>query len=341
MTAINRQIRELAPVLNSPTVRRRSRWKLSNKAVPVAAMMKQHGGATYVFAVSMKSGETIATFSLAGLPAGAQVEVIGEDRKIQAAAGKFQDAFADWDVHSIGSGRSRRSPGKLPLKKKRVEAEALGRRGLCAGLLAAFVLIIALNYGVLSPGRVQTGSRAWFVVLIAAFLTGYIDTCVGGGHGTLLTPILILLGFAATMVASAVLLSEICIGIVATILNHRVGNIRLSHGEQHRRVLLVPAGCSLVGSFIAVTLAVNAPPKWVNAWIGLIIIAVGILLLAGRGIPREFSMRRIAVLGTIAAFNKGLSGGGYGPLLTSGQLLSGVSEKGAVSITPPAQGRPA
>ena len=214
----------------------------------------------------------------------------------------------------------------------------LAAAALCVGLLAAFTLIIVLNYGVLSSSHVQTGSYAWFVVLIAAFLTGYVDTCVGGGHGTVLTPILILLGFAAAMVVPAVLLSEICIGIVATILNQRVGNIRLSHGEQHRRVLLVLAVCSLVGSFIAVTVAVHAPTKWVNAWIGLIIMAVSVLLLARRGISRELSMRRIAVLGTIAAFNKGLSGGGYGPLLTGGQLLSGVSEKGAVSITPPARG---
>jgi uncharacterized membrane protein YfcA len=35
---------------------------------------------------------------------------------------------------------------------------------------------------------------------------------------------------------------------------------------------------------------------------------------------------------------KGISGGGYGPLLTAGQVLSGVCEKGAVSITPPARG---
>jgi hypothetical protein len=214
----------------------------------------------------------------------------------------------------------------------------LAALALCLGLVAAFALIIALNYGVLSPGLMRVGSRGWFVVLIAAFLTGYVDTCVGGGHGTVLTPILILLGFAAAMVVPAVLLSEICIGVVATVLNHRVGNIRLSRGGQHRRVLLVLAMWSLVGSFIAVTVAVNAPPKWVNAWIGLIIIAVGVLLLAGRAVPGEISMRRIALLGAIAAFNKGLSGGGYGPLLTSGQLLSGVSEKGAVSITPPARG---
>ena len=35
----------------------------------------------------------------------------------------------------------------------------------------------------------------------------------------------------------------------------------------------------------------------------------------------------------LAAFNKGLSGGGYGPIVTAGQIMSGVVEKSAVSIT--------
>lgn len=37
--------------------------------------------------------------------------------------------------------------------------------------------------------------------------------------------------------------------------------------------------------------------------------------------------------GLLAAFNKGLPGGGYGPLVTVGQIISGVGEKSAVSIT--------
>ncbi len=71
----------------------------SNKDVPVATMMKKQGGATYVFAVAMKPGETDAAFTLDGLPAGAQVEVLGEDRKIEPADGKFRDQFRNWDVH--------------------------------------------------------------------------------------------------------------------------------------------------------------------------------------------------------------------------------------------------
>ena len=38
-------------------------------------------------------------------------------------------------------------------------------------------------------------------------------------------------------------------------------------------------------------------------------------------------------LSGIASFNKAFSGGGYGPLVTSGQILSGVPGKAAVGIT--------
>ena len=98
VTAINKQIHELAPALNSATVQDALKVESSNKDVTVAAMVKRQGGATYVFAVPMNPGETEATFTLDGLPAGAKIEVLGENRKIEAA-GKFQDTFVDWAVH--------------------------------------------------------------------------------------------------------------------------------------------------------------------------------------------------------------------------------------------------
>ena len=44
------------------------------------------------------------------------------------------------------------------------------------------------------------------------------------------------------------------------------------------------------------------------------------------------------MLGLIASFNKGMSGGGYGPVVTSGQLLSGVESKNSIGITSLAEG---
>ncbi|MCW5554821.1 MAG: hypothetical protein KIS67_21995 [Verrucomicrobiae bacterium] len=109
VTAINRQIKELAPVLNSPTVPNAVRVNSTNAAVPVADMVKRYEGATYLFAVGMRHGETSATFKLDGISAEAIVEVLGEDRTLLAKDGSFTDRFAPWDVHlySVGSWISR------------------------------------------------------------------------------------------------------------------------------------------------------------------------------------------------------------------------------------------
>ena len=43
-------------------------------------------------------------------------------------------------------------------------------------------------------------------------------------------------------------------------------------------------------------------------------------------------------LGVLATFNKGISGGGYGPLIVSGQILSGVETKNSTGMTTQAEG---
>jgi hypothetical protein len=96
ITDINKQIASLAPVLNSPTVADGATVKSSNTAVPVDLMVKNHGGATYIFAVAMRSGSTTATFTV---PSGDQVEVLGENRMLTVSGGKFSDQFESYAVH--------------------------------------------------------------------------------------------------------------------------------------------------------------------------------------------------------------------------------------------------
>ena len=67
--------------------------------------------------------------------------------------------------------------------------------------------------------------------------------------------------------------------------------------------------------------------------IGIIVLSMGIIILIRHNSPGKFSWRKVTGLGITAAFNKGLSGGGYGPLVTSGQILSGVNGKSAIAIT--------
>jgi hypothetical protein len=61
-------------------------------------MVKRHGGATYLFAVSMRDSPTTATFELGDLPELAAAEVLGEGRRLPVAGGKLQDSLAGYEV---------------------------------------------------------------------------------------------------------------------------------------------------------------------------------------------------------------------------------------------------
>ncbi len=99
VTAVNKQIAELAPALNSPTITNGARVSSDNNAVPVASMTKKHGGAMYVFAVAMRGDQTTVTFTVSGLRGRKTVQVMGENRTITSQNGLFEDSFGPWDVH--------------------------------------------------------------------------------------------------------------------------------------------------------------------------------------------------------------------------------------------------
>jgi hypothetical protein len=99
VTAINRQIIRLAPVLNSPSLKKSASVSSENEDVPVAVMTKRHGGAIYLFAVVMRKGETAAEFTVNDLVGEKSVEVLGENREIILENGVFKDKFEVWDVH--------------------------------------------------------------------------------------------------------------------------------------------------------------------------------------------------------------------------------------------------
>ena len=97
--AVNQQIQELAPVLNSPMLADVAKVQSSAADVPVEIMVKRHHGDTYIAAVGMREGTTTATITVAGLTGKAKAEVLGENRTLEIADGAFKDSFQPWDVH--------------------------------------------------------------------------------------------------------------------------------------------------------------------------------------------------------------------------------------------------
>ncbi|UCB47384.1 MAG: sulfite exporter TauE/SafE family protein [Spirochaetota bacterium] len=208
----------------------------------------------------------------------------------------------------------------------------------------------------------QLNLQLGIIIGIIAFFAEYVDSTLGMGYGTALTPILLLFGFDPLEVVPAILLSEFITGISAGFTHHSIGNVNfklktmsikniissfrslgiiesLRRGMPlHLKVVLLIASCSIVGTIGAIFIAINIPKLYLKLYIGFLIFIIGIVILATVKKQYGFSWKKIAFLGLIASFNKGISGGGYGPVVTGGQMISGVDGKNAIGITSMAEG---
>lgn len=182
-------------------------------------------------------------------------------------------------------------------------------------------------------------STGCFLVLATlAFLCEYVDSTLGMGYGTTLSPLLVILGLDPRVVVSGILFSEFLTGVAAGIFHHEFGNVDFNPTSTDLRVALVLAACSILGAAAAVIISLSLPPKVIKLYIGLLVASMGLMILSGYRGTGRFSWAKILALGAVASFNKAVSGGGYGPLIVSGQVLAGVDGKRAVGITALAEG---
>ncbi|MBI4295895.1 MAG: sulfite exporter TauE/SafE family protein [Chloroflexi bacterium] len=188
-------------------------------------------------------------------------------------------------------------------------------------------------------------------VAIAALLAEYMDASIGMGYGTTLTPLLLIVGFAPLDVVPAVLLGQLAGGVVGGYFHHRLGNIHLDFRHDGKlaqkngyrfsyiprsldaKVILTLAVCGVVGAIIGVLVAINIPAIALRVYIGVMVTAIGLAILVWRNHQSPFSFQRLVGVGLLSAFNKGVSGGGYGPLVTGGQVLSGRETRNSVGST--------
>ncbi len=199
-------------------------------------------------------------------------------------------------------------------------------------------------------------------IVLMAFACEYMDSSLGMGYGTTLTPVLLLMKFQPLQIIPAVLLSELLTGLLAGVLHHRHGNAdfmpkmirapeiarslsNLGYIETikqglplHLKIAILLASCSIGGTVVAVFVAVNIPKFWLKLYIGSLVLAMGITIIVCLKRNFAFSWKKVISLGLIASFNKGMSGGGYGPVVTGGQILSGLESRNAVAITSLAEG---
>ena len=205
-------------------------------------------------------------------------------------------------------------------------------------MVSTIVLLLGIqalmpSWHILPDAFLPASAVTLLVIFIAALLCEYMDSSLGMGYGTTLTPLLLLMGFAPLQVVPAVLVSELFTGLAAGLMHQRDGNVDFLHDARARRTALELSVLGTLGALAAVWVAISISRYLLGIVITAIVLAMGVVILLTRKRQIRYHSGGIVTVGAVAAFNKGLSGGGYGPLVTAGQVVSGLPAKHAVAIT--------
>jgi hypothetical protein len=98
VTAINRQIRELAPVLNSPSIPDGVTVRPSVVGTPVAWMRKRHQNIDYLFAVNLSPTRIRAAWEVSAWRESGTLEVLGESQTLHPKNGAWEDTLGPYGV---------------------------------------------------------------------------------------------------------------------------------------------------------------------------------------------------------------------------------------------------
>ena len=181
-------------------------------------------------------------------------------------------------------------------------------------------------------------SLAGLGLITLCFFCELMDSSLGMGYGTTLTPVLLAFGYQPLELVPTILLSEFLSGFSSSYFHHDSGNVDFSRRSRDSRIALLLALGSVVGVSVGVSVAVKIPTHLLKLIIGTIITLAGISIWILHNHVFVYRTWKMFALASVASFNKALSGGGYGPLMTSGQILSGIKGKSSVGITSFAEG---
>ena len=177
----------------------------------------------------------------------------------------------------------------------------------------------------------------WGVVVMVIFFD-YMDSAAGMGFGTALTPLLLLLGFDPKQIVPAVMIQQGVAGLVSTYLHKEFENVEWKFKPMSETIklwLLV----SIVGC-IAVTFSITAvyaylkmAKIWIKLYVAVLLLIMGAASIYQARKERSYKPNRMYVFAALAGFNKGVGGGGYGPVVTIGGLIAGVPIKSMLAVT--------
>lgn len=176
-----------------------------------------------------------------------------------------------------------------------------------------------------------SGAELIVVLIVMALIMETVDSSLGMMYGTLLSPILVGYGFEPVVVVPAILVSQALGGVGGTIAHHKFKNADFRGLTKDTKVALAIVIPGLGVVIIGVLAALNLPSLWVKTYIGILVIVMSVLCLSP--IRYKFAWWKHYVVGMLAAFNKSLTGGGFGPVTSTGGIISGLEARVSIAIT--------
>ncbi len=217
-------------------------------------------------------------------------------------------------------------------------------------LIFSFLLVLSLwlagnpfaSTTSLTPELTGGKTIIWWVVLLAVVFE-FLDSAAGMGYGTAITPMLLAVGFQPIQIVPVIMMQQAAAGLTSAFLHREFSNVewRMKPVSESVRLSLIItiSGCfAIILSVSAVYGFFKLSQQWIKLYVALLLVMMGVVSLFHSGKRREYQPGKMIFFGALAGFNKGIGGGGYGPVVTIGGVLSGVPVKTMMAITALSEG---
>jgi uncharacterized membrane protein YfcA len=194
--------------------------------------------------------------------------------------------------------------------------------------------------------RGWAGTNQWgliWSVLLLAMVFEFMDAAAGMGFGTALTPVLLVMGFDPLQIVPVVLIQQTVAGLVGAFLHREFQNVEWRFKPLSETVrlciIIASAGTVLVlAATIGIYGVLDVDPVWIKLYVAVLLLGMGVISLVQSHRERPYRPNLLIAFGAMAGFNKGVGGGGYGPVVTIGGLLAGVPVKSMLGVTALSEG---
>ncbi len=190
-------------------------------------------------------------------------------------------------------------------------------------------------------GSSWLGTNQWgiiWTVVGLAIIFEFLDSAAGMGYGTAFTPMLLLMGYEPLQIIPVIMIQQACAGLIGAYMHKEYGNVewRFSPFSETVKLMMIIAGVGILAVTFSITSiygVLKLGDAWIKFYVVVLLLVMGLTALFNCKKAPAYRPKKMYFFGALAGFNKGIGGGGYGPVVTIGGLLSGVPAKTMIAIT--------